>query len=316
MTTRNLEAWGVNPNTDKLDWRYDENGVSRYPTYTPLVNIKPWIYANGQSSPIFNHQSPIVTTERAGVTQSKCIKVFTNPSNPSVTCGGHLFGGRMNLPVDIPAGKTVWQRMKFYIPSAFSFGYRWGSGAPTTPTGDGCGGYSPDGGPQGLKFLVFSPDVGTARAYLNAPNSLRTISQTSGTGVLALEANPSAQRGLSIVFPRDQWFTLELAVKVSNTGTGYARAWMNETLIAESQIAGNKNVSTIDVAATAIREWGLGSYWNGTPWTDGAAGRDFFYVDEVLVATDVDGYGMPDAVDANGYPMIGVDVNNVDFVGV
>lgn len=281
------------------------------PTYTPIVNVVSRNHANGAAAPVFSNGS-VVSTDR-GVVEDRCIKVLTYPSNPGVSCGSHSFAGRMTLPVDIPLGKTIWQRMKFYIPSAFSFGYRWGSGAPTTPTGDGCGGYSPDGDPSGLKFLVFSPDVGTARAYLNAPNSLRTISQTSGTGVLALEANPSAQRGLSIVFPRDQWFTLELAVKVSNTGTGYARAWMNETLIAESQIAGNKNVSTIDVAATAIREWGLGSYWNGTPWTDGAAGRDFFYVDEVIVATDVSGYGEPTATDSNGYKMIGTTVRNRDF---
>lgn len=281
------------------------------PTYTPLVNVVSRSYSNGATAPIFGNGST-VSTDRSFV-EDRCIKVPTFPSNPGVTCGSHSFAGRMTLPVNIPTGNTIWQRMKFYIPSAFSFGYRWGSGAPTTPTDDGCGGYSPDGGPQGLKFLVFSPDIGTSRIYLNAPNSLRTIAQTSGTGVLAIESNPSAQRGLSIVYPRDTWFTLELAVKVSNTGTGYVRAWMNDVLIAEAQIAGNKNVSTIDVSASAIKEWGLGSYWNGTPWTDGAAGRDFFYVDEVIVATDVSGYGEPTATDSNGYKMIGSQVRNRDF---
>lgn len=314
MTTRNLAAWGRNPSSGKLDYRYDADGVSKYPTYTPLVNIKPWLYANGAASPIFNHQSPIVTTERAGVTQSKCIKVFTNPSNPSVTCGGHLFGGRMNLPVDIPVGKTVWQRMKMYFPSEFSLGYSYAGGTVPTAASYGCGAISQDGGSQGTKWLVFSPDVGTARAYMLAPNAFRAVDAPAG-GSVTTEPNGGTTSGLSITFPRDQWVTIETAVKVSKTGAGYLRVWINGVLA--GQLGGSSGThSTIAAEASAIRQYGLGDYWNGAPWTDGAAGRNFFYVDEVLVATDVDGYGMPDAVDSNGYPMIGVDVNNVDFVGV
>lgn len=294
-----------NPNTNKLDYR------QTYPTYTPLVNISCRGYANGATPPIFGNGAT-VSTDR-GVVEDRCIKVLTTPSQPGVVCGAHGYGGRMNLPVVVPIGNTVWQRMKMYIPSAFSFGYTYGSGAPSTPSGDGCGGLSADGNPTGTKWLVYSPNNATGRIYLNAPNSLRTISQTAGTGVLALEPNPSAQQSLSIVFPRDQWFTLEMAIKVSITGTGYARAWMDGALIAEGQVAGNKNISTIDSTATSIKEYGLGDYFNGTPWTDGTAGRNFFYVDEVLVATDIGGYGAPTALDSNGYPMIGTSVRNRDF---
>jgi hypothetical protein len=218
----------------------------------------------------------------------------------------------MNLYQNIPLGKTVWQRMKMFFPAEFSFGFSYRSSTVPTPTDDGCPSVSADGNGTGTKWLVFSPDVGTARCYLNAPNDFRAINQLIGNGRLALEANPAAQQNLNIVFPRGQWVTLETAVKVSNTGTGYFRFWMDGVLIASiGGASGTEN--TISGSASALAQWGLGDYWNGAPWTDGAAGRDTFYVDEVVVATDVDGYGAPTATDSNGYPMIGVDVKNSDF---
>lgn len=311
MTSKTINAY-VLTSSGKLDSVADENGDSRLPAYTPMYVLNLDSYTNGQASPIFNHNTPIVTTERAGVDQSKCIRVLTRPTNPAVSCGTNYYAGRMNLAQNIPTGKTIWMRMKMFFPSAFSFGYTYSGGTVPNPTGDGCPVIANDGNPTGTKWLVFSPDVGTSRNYLLAPNNFRDINPTVGSGRLAMESNQSLNQSLTVLFPRDQWVTLEMACKVSNTGTGYFRAWMDGLLI--GSIGGETgNQSTISASATAIKEWGLGDYWNGSPWTDGAAGRDAFYVDEVVVATDLDGYGAPEAVDSNGYPMIGVDVKNKYF---
>jgi len=294
-----------------LDSVAGEDGSNRLPSYTPMYVLRLNEYANGQASPIFNWNTPIVSTERAGVDQSKSIRLRTRPSNPAVLCGTNNFAGRMNLAQNIPLGKTVWMRMKMFFPSEFSFGYSWAGNTVPTPADDGCPSVSNDGNPTGTKWLVFSPDVGTARAYLLAPNDFRQVNPAVGSGRVALEYN-AVTTPISAAFPRDEWVTLELAMKVSNTGTGYLRAWMNGVLI--GSLGGSTGtISTISPSATAVKDWGLGDYWNGSPWTDGAANRDTFYIDEVVVATDVDGYGAPEALDSNGYPMIGVDVKNKYF---
>jgi hypothetical protein len=57
-------------------------------------------------------------------------------------------------------------------------------------------------------------------------------------------------------------------------------------------------------AGAAIVEWGLGDYWNGVPWTDGQPGRTDFWIDEVIVATDADGYSGPSTTDSGGHAYI------------
>lgn len=295
----------------KLDSVADSNGNNRLPSYTPLYVLKLDSYADGQTSPIFNWNTPIVSTERAGVEQSKSIRLRTRPSNPGVLCGTNNYAGRMNLSQNIPLGNTIWLRMKMYFPSTFSFGYSYAADTVPTPTADGCPAIANDGNTTGTKWLVFSPDVGTSRAYLLAPNDFRQINSAAGSGRVALEYN-AVSTSLNVSFPRDRWVTLELAMKVSNTGTGYLRAWMDGVLIG-SLGGATGTVSTISPSAAAVKDWGLGDYWNGSPWTDGSAGRDTFYVDEVVVATDISGFGAPTATDSNGYPMIGVDVKNKYF---
>ena len=310
MTSKTISP-NILTSSGKLDSVAGADGNSRLPSYIPMYVLNLGSYTNGQASPIFNWNTPIVTTERAGVDQSKCIRVLTRPTNPAVTCGTNNFAGRMNLSHDVPLGKTIWLRMKMFFPSAFSFGYTYAGSTVPTPTADGCPGIANDGNPTGTKWLVFSPDVGTSRAYLLAPNDFRSINPAVGSGRVALEYNAVTQP-ITAAFPRDEWVTLELAMKVSNTGTGYLRAWMNGVLI--GSLGGpTGTISTVSPSATAIHDWGLGDYWNGSPWTDGLAGRDTFYVDEVVVATDLDGYGAPESVDSNGYPMIGVDVKNKYF---
>lgn len=276
--------------------------------YTPLKNV---VFRNqtvGTTPPVFGYGAA-VTNDIPGVYESKCIKIVTSPTNPGVTCGAHGFAGRFLLDETIPVGKTIWQRVKLFFPSEFSFGYAYSGSTPSSPASDGCAGLSADGNNSGTKFMVFAPDSGTARIYYNVSNSVRTTAQSLSTGVLAIESNPGGQQPAPYVFPRDEWFTLEMACKVAKDSSGYVRIWLNGILISESV-----DQRTIADVASGISEAGIGDYFNGTPWTDGMAGRDTFYIDEILVATDIDGFGSPDATDAAGNAMIGTIAQNRDFI--
>lgn len=277
-----------------------------FPEYTPLAAVGYGSLASGATAPIFSFRHT-VSNEQSTYGGGKCIRLLTLPTVPGSVCGGHFFGGRMALATPVPLGNIIWQRMRFYFPTAFSFGTAYYSGSPSSPAGDGCGA-SADGGLQGTKWLVFSPNTGTARTYILIPNALRAANQTLGSGFLSMEADTTAQQALNVVFPRDQWVTLELAIKVSNTGTGWARAWMDGVLIAQAL-----NINTVAGGVASITEYGCGDYWNGTPWSDGVADRDEFFVDDIIVATDVGGYGAPEATDAAGNLMIGTEVTVRDF---
>lgn len=305
---------------------------------------------------------------------SQALQLKTDPAQPGGACGGSVwYGGRQNLPVDIPVGKTVWQRIWAYFPSEFSFGYsynKWNmlaaaqfySGGETsiaftesnttrpeeegaavsiqldsgtwhhTTTAAGtdnaanilaiadplpsavspgnkiktgslaeaqqCGTDIIDGSAiGGLKFLVFSPNSGNPRIYLQPMTPHKEV--TGGTLGRILDEYGPQSVGLingQITIPRDQWISFQLAVKVANTqGDGWLRAWMDDELVAE-----RLNINTISTSATGISQWGIGDYWNGMPFTDGLAGRDTFYIDDIIVASDVDGYGAPTDTDANG----------------
>jgi hypothetical protein len=81
-------------------------------------------------------------------------------------------------------------------------------------------------------------------------------------------------------------------VYVHDTAAGYVREWINGTLV--NSVAG-ANVST----GNSIAECGIGDYWNGVPYTDGAASLSQ-WVRELIIATDMDGYGAPNGVDSGG----------------
>jgi hypothetical protein len=218
----------------------------------------------------------------------------TNPGQLPATCGGgHSFGGRQNLPILIPVGQTVWQRYFFYLPSAFSMGYVFGtsdSAAAST-----CGKNSDGSGY--IKWLVFAPNNTTARIYLLPENPKGAVNQAANDGIAVIaETGAILSKVTSRNLPRDQWFSLQLAVKVSkDTSDGFMRAWLNDDMVVE-----RTGINTIGASAAGITEFGVGDYWNGVPYTDGAAGRDAFYIDEILVATDVAGYGAPTGIDASG----------------
>jgi hypothetical protein len=218
----------------------------------------------------------------------------TNPGQLPPNCGGgHGFGGRQNLPILIPVGRTVWQRYFFYLPSAFSMGYVFGtsdSAAAST-----CG--NDAGGSGYIKWLVFAPDNTTARTYLMPEIAKGAVNQAANDGIaLITETGAILNKVTNRNLPRDQWFSLQLAVKVSkDTSDGFMRAWLNDEMVVE-----RTGINTIGASDTGLDEFGIGDYWNGVPYTDGAANRDAFYIDEVLAATDVAGYGAPSGVDASG----------------
>lgn len=224
-----------------------------------------------------------------------------DPVDPN-QCGGSFYGRRVSMPL-VPLGKSVWQRFRVYFPSNFSWGFAYGANESDNPCGR-----PTDGTSTSLKFLVFSPNIGTARIYLNLDCPRRQIGQKANPGIRILMeggANPIAN---NLVIPEDQWVSFQLGIKVSNTGDGWARLWVDDQLLCEGV-----NINTVASQATGLNEWGIGDYWNGVPWTDGGEGREHFYVDDIIVAADIDGYGAPTSFDSFGNKYISpmVSVNQI-----
>lgn len=160
---------------------------------------------------------------------------------------------------------------------------------------------SADAGTSGIKWLVFAPDSGTRRIYTKIGSERRQIEQGPNAR-LAIESEVPGHNDIqSYTIPLDQWVCFQMAVKVSSGTDGYMRIWIDDQLMCESLDA--QTIESSD-GATGLDKWGLGDYWNGIPWTDGAEGRDEFYIDNLIVASDLPGYGAPTGVDANGNPYI------------
>ena len=194
------------------------------------------------------------------------------------------FGGRAsNLPVAVTEGHSIWFSARLYFPSTFSFGYG--------TSGDGSG---------WAKLLVLAPNSGFARIYLQIPSGSSTdVQPLSGTRLLSdvIGSDDFNVTQATPTIPVNEWFTLQIQVYVSSTSSGYARWWLNSTLVGEQ--TGQQSVAS---AGIAIDEWGFGDYWNGS-WYQGG-GTDSFWVDDVIIATDMDGYGAPTGRDSFGNPFI------------
>ena len=227
----------------------------------------------------------------------RAVRVRTNPGDELLPAcsGGHFFAGRTRLPAPVPPGRTIWLRMYQYIPSELSFGYKYSRGAGDEDAARACG-QSADGN-VGLKWLVLAPDIGTARVYMLPSATRRALRSESPRIRLISEAlhRPADFDGVDL--PRDRWFALQMAVRVSNGDDGFIRAWLDDEYLGE--VTGRTTV-----AGASLVEWGLGDYWNGVPWTDGAPGRTDFWIDEIIVASDADGYDAPTGVDSGGRPYI------------
>jgi hypothetical protein len=270
--------------------------------FTPMVAEDSLGFPVGQAHSIFQRSNYSTVTAKSG-TQS--VQIRTDPGQAPNVCGGSVwFANRRPLPALVPVGKTVWQRIYYYLPTAFSMGYVYG-GSGDAAEASACGGKPTDGGVTNLKWMGFTPDGSTSRIYFQPFIQRRQALQAVNPGcrVITEFGDQFITNATAAALPRDRWFSLELAVKVSKTGDGFIRAWADGIMQVEMT-----NISTIAASDNGMAEWGLGDYWNGIPWTDGAVGRDTFYVDEIIVASDMAGYGAPTATDAVGNLMIGKDM--------
>jgi hypothetical protein len=274
--------------------------TSTPPRFTPMViedfeakalglaTADGWYKADYVDSPVYTGARAIKFRTGGSVSEA-C------PYGPGAT----LYAGRKPTPALIPKGEAIWQRFYMYFPSEFSFGYKYSGGAGSSDgsTLASCG-FDPDtaDGNPGLKFLVFSPDVGTSRSYFQITVGRRVVGQPAGAEMRFVnESNPSSNRAALKRVPLDRWFAMQFAMKVADDNTGFMRAWVDDELIVEAV-----NVPTISATANGVNEWGMGDYWNGYPWTDGVEGRNAFYVNDIIVASTLAGYGTPTGVDASG----------------
>lgn len=224
---------------------------------------------------------------------SQSMKV-TMQSADGVTCGGlHSYGGKVTLPTFVPKGKNIWLRFKMYIPSTFSWGYVYAGS--DSAAASACGNSSDGFGRH--KFIVFDQDGGTGRLYLQPHGDRRSVSRVPG---LTIDTDVGAFGALdaNYLIPVDQWFDIQIHLYVDDTSSGFYRVWSDG--VYKGQVDG----PTLSNAAATISKVGIGDYWNGIHYTDGQAGRSEFWVDEMLVASDVDGYGAPTGTDAGGRPFI------------
>lgn len=231
-----------------------------------------------------------VVDDAHSVSFGRAVRIRTNPGDMLLPAcsGGHTFAGRSDLPSPVPPGRTIWFRVYQYIPSSFSFGYKY-----STIDRDAAAAcrQSPDGNAW-LKWLVLAPDIGTARIYLSPTATRRAVAPTERRVRIISEAlhRPG---DFTAELPRDRWFALQIAVRVSDGDDGFIRAWIDDEYLGEVQ-------GRTAVSGASLVEWGIGDYWNGVPWTDGAEGRTDFWIDEIVVASDADGYDAPTGRDSGG----------------
>jgi len=280
-------------------------GAPAMSSFTPMYKEDYATKTVGLTDPEWRYSA--WTDERA-LSGTKSLKMGMPRGYLPPSCGGsHFFANNhrtneaLGLPATIPIGNTVWFRMYFYFASTFSFGYLYRNGNAQDDLDSTECGKSNDMGNTGNKWMNFDSPGTSGKVYIKIPSGRQKIAQPSGADpehpYIRIE-NEAGNGGLTSsgrTVPLDQWFAMQLGVKVSNDNTGFVRLWLDNDLVAEQL-----NVSTIQAGDTYYDSWGLGDYWNGIPYTDGAAGRDDLYIDEIIIASDVAGYGTPTGIDANG----------------
>lgn len=232
-------------------------------------------------------------------TGTQSIKCRLSQGQPPATCGGsHSFGGRMTWATGIPAGYNIWYRARFYLPSTTPMGYVF-AGSDSTDAST-CGKTADGSG--NLKWMGLETAGQVAIGYLNLKNQRRAFALRDFL-TMGFDYEAAGTPDRAVVIPRDEWFTLEWHVYLSDTSLGgFGRAWMN------GQYIGQQTEKTIGVGET-IKGIRLGNYWNGVPWTDGdGATTSAFWMDDVIVATDYTGYGAPTATDSGGRTFIGTSL--------
>lgn len=216
------------------------------------------------------------------------VTIFPNTQNNlniSACAGSSVFGGRSEFSVPIPIGKTVWISCKRYIPTNFTWGYCYGSGDSSAASA--CG-ESADGN-NWLKDLVFSQSQPGGRIYIQPSASRRSVIQLPGNRIIT-EQNASVSDDSDVVYPLGEWFTHQVRIFVSDAGDGEIDEWINGDRV-------NTHNGANVAASSSLIEWGMGNYWNGVPYTNGSASLSQ-WIREVIIATDIDGYGAPTGRDS------------------
>lgn len=160
------------------------------------------------------------------------------------------------------------------------------AGARYCGTQDGTGLYAD--GNEDLKFMCIQPGNGSV-GYGVTYSFLKM--QRRGFGTNLSFAAISEHENIPVDFfsqtvPRDQWFTLQMAVKLSSASLGgHIRMWFNDNYLGEVA------TRTVDTTVNSIGRWGIGDYWNGVPWTNGTTATDSFWIDDIILATDYGPYG-------------------------
>ena len=209
---------------------------------------------------------------------------------PGICGGGNSYGARLTLQESVPVGKRLWLAMRIYEPSTLTGGYVYGTSDGTEAAT--CGKNADGSG--FLKGLVTAPDIGTARNYVLTKLGRRDVTRVPD-GRLTSESNGSIFSGVTFPVVSDQWYVQQMEIFVSDDdGVGYIRYWRDDVFVGEVL------VKTVASAVTSISEAGIGDYWNGVPYTDGAASRDDFWIDKVVVYSDIDGFGAPSGLDSGG----------------
>lgn len=294
MTQPNQDKRGVllanstEPTYDSLYSDGDRGGGGGGP-FTPLFIDDFTSGTLGAGYPGWNSKSTYASDHPT--VGGRSLKLALDPNTQAnldvAACAGdHFYGGRVDLPITIPVGKKIWLSMKRYIPTNFTFGFCYGSGDFAAATA--CS-KSSDGN-SWLKDIVFSPTTG-GRIYIQPAASRRSITQAAGNRIIS-EVGPILNDEAGVSYPLGTWFTHQVEIYVHDTAAGYIREWIDTTLV--------NSVSGANVqAANNIKEWGIGDYWNGVPYTNGSATLHQ-WIRELIIATDVSGYGAPTGVDGGG----------------
>lgn len=272
-------------------WVFNSDGVYPdpvAPNFTPLLVDDFSGGAVGAGYPGF-WPSSVYANDQPALSGSS-LKIQLNTLTPPACGGGAGYGGRKNLPADIPVGKTIWVKMRRYFPVTHTWSYCYAASDQTEA--QACGGDVYDG-TTWLKDFVLAPSIATSRIYVSPNQVRRGTAHLDGIRVVS-EASHVPDDNMDVKYPLGEWFNTQLMVKVDNTGAGIMRVWINEALVCESVVA---NISS---AENTIREWGIGDYFNGVPYVDGISMTGHYWIQDVIIATDLDGYGAPNATDAGG----------------